>query len=78
MEEEEQRYPKAPEGIEEEVTGSVRMIKLLGDIIELYVTRFVDLFLSMMGGKKIQTETKEPQDDPGSISNDHPDKKEVE
>ena len=75
MEEEEMQYPHAPPEIEKEITGSVRMIKLMGNVVELYLTRIVDLFLSMMGGKKIQSDTIESQESSENISDDSADEK---
>lgn len=73
MEEEEKQYPHAPPEIEKEITGNVRMIKLMGNIVELYLTRIIDMFLSMMGGKNVQAETDENQGNDEIILDDFPD-----
>ena len=71
MEEEEKLYPHAPPEIEKEIKGSVGMIKLMGNVVELYLTRIIDLFLTMMSGNIVQTENSERQED----SDDSPDEK---
>jgi hypothetical protein len=73
MEEEEKQYPQAPPEIEKEVTGNVQVIKLMGNIVELYLTRIIDMFLSMMGGTNVQVETNEKQGDTEDVSDDFPD-----
>ncbi len=75
MEEEEKQYPHAPPEIEKEITGNVKVIKLMGDIVELYLTRIIDMFLSMMGGKNVQAETDEKSGNDENILDDFPDEK---
>ena len=73
MEEEEKQYPHAPPEIERDITGSMRVIKFMGNIVELYLPRIFDLFLSMMGGKSIKAEDFEDRGDSESDSDDSPD-----
>jgi len=78
MEEEEKQYPHAPPEIEKEIMGSVGMIKLMGNVVELYLTRIIELFLSMMGGNKVQADTIESQEDSENDSDDSLDEKVTE
>lgn len=75
MEEEEKQYPHAPVEIEKEVIESVRVIKLMGNVVELYLTRIIELFLSMMGGNKVQADTIESREDSENDSEDSLDEK---
>jgi hypothetical protein len=73
MEEEEKHYPQAPPEIEKKITGNVKMIKLMGNIVELYLTRIIDMFLSMMGSKNEPAETDEKQTKDENILDDFSD-----
>ena len=72
MEEEEKQYPHAPPEIEKEITGSVRVMKFMGNVVELYMPRLFDMFLSMMGGKVNEIPERNLQGDSESDSDDAP------
>lgn len=41
--------------IESNVSGSVRTVGFMGDILELYLPRVFDLFISLFGGQRDET-----------------------
>ena len=50
MEEEEQQFPHPPPEIEQNVMGNARNIKFMGDVVELYLSRFFEMLISFFGG----------------------------
>ena len=48
----EEQIPHAPsKDIEKSVMGNIRVLKIFGDITELYLPRVIDIFISLVGGK---------------------------
>lgn len=53
LEEEQLRQtPSAPPEIESNVKGTVRVFQFMGDIVELYLPKVFDMFVTIMGGEK--------------------------
>ena len=46
------QYPHSAPEIENNVKGSMRFFQFMGDIVELYLPRVFDLFISMVGGER--------------------------
>jgi hypothetical protein len=44
--------PHVPPKIEMGVMGNVRTMGYMGDILELYLPRVIDLFISLFGGRR--------------------------
>lgn len=47
-----EEYPHSPPEIENNVKGSMRLFRFMGDIVELYLPRVFDLLLSLSGGER--------------------------
>ncbi len=52
MEEEQEQSPQVPPSIEREVMGSARTIRLMSDMVELYLPRLFNIFVAMLGGNR--------------------------
>ena len=50
MEMEEERTPAPPPQIKESVSGTMGVFKFVGQIVEMYLPKVVDMLVSMMGG----------------------------
>lgn len=50
MDEEEQQFPHPPPEIEHNVMGTARNVHFMGNVVELYLSRFLDLLVSIFGG----------------------------
>lgn len=49
MEEDEQMFPPPPE-IEEHVLGSLRILTMMGQVMELYIPKAFEMFIATLGG----------------------------
>lgn len=49
MEEDERRFPPPPE-IEEHVLGSLQILSIMGQAMELYIPKVFEMFILTMGG----------------------------
>ena len=56
QEEEEQQFPHPPPEVERNVMGNARNIQFVGDVVELYLSRFFDMLVSIFGGTSPQQE----------------------
>ena len=61
-EEEAKRYPKAPPQVEQQVTGTMGFVRMVSNVVELYLPRAFDMMLTMIGGnhKPIRKQRKDP------------------
>ena len=50
QEEEEQDFPHPPPQVERNVIGNARNIKFMGNVVELYFSRFLGMLVSIFGG----------------------------
>jgi hypothetical protein len=50
QEEEEKDFPHPPPQVERNVIGNARNIKFMGNVVELYFSRFLDMIVSIIGG----------------------------
>jgi hypothetical protein len=59
MEEDEQRFPPPPE-IEEHVLGSLQILSMMGQAMELYIPKVFEMFILTLGGtiKELDTAVK--------------------
>ena len=58
--EEEEQYPQAPPETERGVMGNVRALGFVSNVIELYLPKIFEMFISLFGGsEEIQTSAKE-------------------
>jgi len=60
--EELKKYPHTPDEIEHNVKGSMRFVQFIGDIVELYLPKVFDLFISLAGGERAPEEVTEHSD----------------
>jgi hypothetical protein len=75
MEEDERMFPPPPE-IEENVLGSLRILTIMGQAMELYIPKVLEMFIATLGGTlkeidKLPT-TETPPGTPGDNSEDLP------
>jgi hypothetical protein len=63
MQEEERRTPPPPPRIKNNLGGTMKVYRFLGQVVELYLPRVIDLFILLSGGEKPQTGSRK---DPGS------------
>ena len=49
--EDEVQTPHAPKHVEQEVMGTIKSGHLMGDVLELYFSKMIDLILLIFGGK---------------------------
>ena len=52
QEEEEQQFPHPPPEIERNVMGTARNISFIGNIVELYFSRVIDVISAILGSNK--------------------------
>ena len=50
-----EQQPGVPPQIEMGVMGNVRILGFMGDILELYLPRVYDMFISLVGGQREDT-----------------------
>ena len=55
MQEEEQRAPQPPPQVKQEVENSLDVLRLVGEIVEVYLPRFSDMLVNMLGGSQRET-----------------------
>lgn len=60
MEEEERKAPKAPPFVENNVEGTLGMFRFIGQIVEVYLPRFSNILVNLVGGS--ESERAEPTD----------------
>lgn len=58
--EEEEKFPHPPPETEMGVMGNVRVFSFMSNILELYLPRVVDMFVSIIGGSPEKEEEKKP------------------
>ncbi len=46
----EQQFPHPPPEIEQNVMGTARNVKFMGNVVELYLSRFLEIVVSIFGG----------------------------
>ena len=63
MQEEERRTPPPPPSIKNNLGGTMKVYRFLGQVVELYLPRVFDLFILLSGGEKEQESSRK---DPGS------------
>lgn len=53
QEEQNNQFPSSPPpDVEKNVKGSVRLFQFMGDIVELYLPKVFEIFISLVGGEK--------------------------
>jgi len=58
--EEEERFAEAPPGTELGIMGNIRMFGFVSDVIELYLPKIFEVFITLIGGgSEPQTKTQE-------------------
>ncbi len=55
-------YPHSPSEVENNVKGSMRLFSFVGDIVELYLPRVFDMFISLVGGERAPQQNSEEAD----------------
>ena len=56
--EEEQRSPQPPENIKNNVDHTLGVFRFIGQIVEIYLPRFSDMIITMIGGNASETPAK--------------------
>lgn len=63
MEEEERRTPPPPPHIKSNLGGTMKIYRFIGQVVELYLPRVMDLFVLLSGGEQDESSKRR---DPGS------------
>ena len=58
--EEEEMYPHPPPGTEMGVMGNVRVFSFMSNVLELYLSRVFEMFVSLVGGTTDTAQDKLP------------------
>jgi len=66
--EDEKHIPHAPKHIENQIMGTVKTGHLMGDVLELYFSKMIDLIMMIFGGKNNkQSQANESDDHAGEV-----------
>lgn len=65
--EEEEKFPHPPPDIEKGVMGNVKVFHFMSDVLELYIPKFFEVFIVVLGGG--QEKDQEPDPPAGNVRN---------
>ncbi len=51
------RYPKAPQRVEKQINGTMGFVRMISNVIELYLPRIFDVMITMVGGEQPKSQS---------------------
>jgi len=70
--EEAEKFPNAPKEVEEQLMGTVRTTKAVGNIIELYLSKMVEMLTALIGGSNSNIQKSRRRENSGQDSDFSP------
>ena len=59
-------HPHTPPEIEQNIAGNMRVAQMVGNVLELYLPRFLSIFVSILGGGSNDSNKKSGKDSDNS------------